>query len=162
MLMVKGSPHENMYQVPFKNDMSGPLVSENLIGVVHDHFATFHLDMDIDGTDNSFVKVNLVKEETYPGQSPRKSYLKAERRVAKREEDARVKLNIYDPSEFHVVNPSKMSRLGNPSGYKVVPGANAASLLDLDDPPQIRGAFTNNQVSFCKIFLISLKLGFVF
>ncbi|KAE9455775.1 hypothetical protein C3L33_12320, partial [Rhododendron williamsianum] len=146
MLMVKGSPHENMYQVPFKNDMSGPLVSENLIGVVHDHFATFHLDMDIDGTDNSFVKVNLVKEETYPGQSPRKSYLKAERRVAKREEDARIKLNIYDPSEFHVVNPSKMSRLGNPSGYKVVPGANAASLLDLDDPPQIRGAFTNNQI----------------
>ncbi|XP_058212045.1 amine oxidase [copper-containing] gamma 2-like isoform X1 [Rhododendron vialii] len=146
MLMVKGSPHENMYQVPYKNDMSGPLVSENLIGVVHDHFVTFHLDMDIDGTDNSFVKVNLVKEETYPGQSPRKSYLKAERRVAKREEDARVKLNIYDPSEFHVVNPSKMSRLGNPSGYKVVPGANAASLLDLDDPPQIRGAFTNNQI----------------
>lgn len=146
MLMVKGSPHENMYQVPRKNDMSGPLVSENVIGVVHDHFVTFHLDMDIDGTDNSFVKVNLVKEETYPGQSPRKSYLKAKRRTAKSEDEARIKLNIYDPSEFHLVNPSKMSRLGNPSGYKVIPGGNAASLLDLNDPPQIRGAFTNNQI----------------
>ncbi|KAL6986084.1 Amine oxidase [copper-containing] gamma 1 [Sarracenia purpurea var. burkii] len=146
MLMVKGSPYENIQQFPNKPDMSGTLVSENVIGVVHDHFVTFHLDMDVDGTDNSFVKVNLVKEETSPGESPRKSYLKAKRRVAKTEEDARIKIKLYDPSEFHLVNPSKRSRLGNPAGYKVVPGGTAASLLDLDDPPQIRGAFTNNQI----------------
>ncbi|WP_423787560.1 hypothetical protein, partial [Klebsiella pneumoniae] len=53
---------------------------------------------------------------------------------------------LYDPSEFHVINPSRRSRLGNPTGYKVVPGATAASLLDPDDPPQLRGAFTNNQI----------------
>ncbi|KAL7188702.1 hypothetical protein ACSBR1_038545 [Camellia fascicularis] len=146
MLMVKGSSYKNMHQMPNTNDMSGPFVSENAIGVVHDHFITFHLDMDIDGTDNSFVKVDLVKEETLPGQSPRKSYLKAKRHVAKTEDEARIKLKLYDPSEFHLVNPSKMSRLGNPSGYKVVPGGTAASLLDLNDPPQIRAAFTNNQI----------------
>ncbi|THF98667.1 hypothetical protein TEA_026756 [Camellia sinensis var. sinensis] len=134
MLMVKGSSNENMHQMPNTNDMSGPFVSENVIGVVDDHFITFHLDMDIDGTDNSFVKVDLVKEETLPGQSPRKSYLKAKRHVAKTEDEARIKLTLYDPSE-----------LSNPSGYKVVPGGTAASLLDLNDPPQIRAAFTNNQ-----------------
>ncbi|KAK3041049.1 hypothetical protein RJ639_026846 [Escallonia herrerae] len=146
MLMVKGSPYENAYQVPNREDMSGPMVSENAIGVVHDHFMTFHLDMDIDGYNNSFAKVNLVKEETLPGQSPRKSYLKAKRHVAKTESDAQIKLKLYDPSEFHIVNPSRLSRLGNPTGYKIVPGGNAASLLDLHDPPQIRGAFTNNQI----------------
>jgi primary-amine oxidase len=102
--------------------------------------------MDIDDTNNTFVKVNLVKEETLPGQSPRKSYLKAKRNTAKTEDDARIKLKLYEPSEFHVINPSRRSRLGNPAGYKIVPGGNAASLLDHLDPPQLRSAFTNNQV----------------
>jgi len=31
------------------------------------------------------------------------------------------------------------------AGYKLLPSGNAASLLDNDDPPHIRGAFTNNQ-----------------
>ncbi|KAK6947638.1 Copper amine oxidase, catalytic domain [Dillenia turbinata] len=146
MLMVKGSPHENINQVPNQEDMTGTLVSENVIGVVHDHFITFHLDMDVDDTNNSFAKVNLVREETSPGESARKSYLKAKRLVAKTEEDAQVKLKLYDPSEFHVINPSRRSRLGNPSGYKLVPSGTAASLLDLDDPPQLRSAFTNNQI----------------
>ncbi|GFZ06965.1 copper amine oxidase family protein [Actinidia rufa] len=42
------------------------------------------------------------------------------------------KLKLYDPSEFHVVNPSKKTRVGNPVGYKVVPGGTAVGLLDLD------------------------------
>ncbi|KAF8379293.1 hypothetical protein HHK36_028726 [Tetracentron sinense] len=146
MLMVKGTPHQNLNQVAEQEEMSGPLVSENVIGVVHDHFVTFYLDMDVDGSTNSFVKVNLVKEETSPGESPRKSYLKAKRHVAKTEKDAQIKLKLYEPSEFHVVNPSRRSRLGNPSGYKVVPGVTAASILDPHDPPQVRSAFTNNQI----------------
>jgi primary-amine oxidase len=68
------------------------------------------------------------------------------RKVAKTEKDAQIKLKLYDPSEFHVVNPLKKTRVGNPVGYKLVPGATAASLLDHDDPPQKRAAFTNNQI----------------
>lgn len=146
MLMVKATPYENIHNISNTNDMTGTLVSENVIGVVHDHFISFHLDMDIDGANNSFAEVNLVKEETLSGQSPRKSYIKAKRKIAKTEDDAKIKLKLYDPSEFHVFNPSRISRLGNPTGYKIVPSGTAASLLDLDDPPQIRGAFTNNQV----------------
>ncbi|KAM7262147.1 hypothetical protein ACFE04_021224 [Oxalis oulophora] len=57
MLMVKGTIHENIYdQVP-KQDEYVPLVSENVLGVIHDHFVTFHLDMDIDGPNNSFKKL---------------------------------------------------------------------------------------------------------
>ncbi|GMI64028.1 COPPER AMINE OXIDASE1, COPPER AMINE OXIDASE GAMMA 1 [Hibiscus trionum] len=146
MLMVKGSPYNSLYQVPNQDVMSGPLISENVIGVVHDHFITFHLDMDIDGANNSFADVKLVKEHGLPGESPRKSYLRVQRKVAKTEKDARIKLKLYDPSEFHMINPSRRSRLGNPTGYKIVPGGTAASLLDHDDPPQLRSAFTNNQI----------------
>jgi primary-amine oxidase len=146
ILMVKGTPYENMNQVPVQEYLYGTLLSENVIGVIHDHYVTFYLDMDVDGSDNSFVKVNIQRQKTSPGESPRRSYLKVKRNVAKTEKDAQVKLKLYDPSEFHVINPSKKTRVGNPVGYKVVPGGTAASLLDLEDPPQKRGAFTNNQI----------------
>ncbi|RZC53679.1 hypothetical protein C5167_012534 [Papaver somniferum] len=146
MLMVKGTHYENVNQIPEEDNMSGSFVSEHLMGVVHDHFITFHLDMDVDAPDNSFVKVHLVKEEPPAGESPRKSYLKTKKHIAKSEKDAQIKFKLYDPSEFYVINPSKKSKIGNPSGYKIVPAGNAASLLNQNDPPQQRGAFTNNQI----------------
>ncbi|KAI3984532.1 hypothetical protein MKX01_040409 [Papaver californicum] len=130
MLMVKGTHFENANQMPEDDNMSDPFVSENLIGVVHDHFITFHLDMDIDD----------------PNNLSKKSYLKTKKHIAKSEKEAQIKFKLYDPSEFHVINPSKNSKIGNPSGYKIVPAGNAASLLAQNDPPQQRGAFTNNQI----------------
>ncbi|KAL3647276.1 hypothetical protein CASFOL_008244 [Castilleja foliolosa] len=146
ILMVKGTPYSNLNQVNQQETLHGTLLSENVIGIIHDHFVTFYLDMDVDGSDNSFVKVNLQREYTKPGESPRMSYLKAVRNVAKTEKDAQIQLKLYDPSEFHVINPTKKTRVGNPVGYKVVPGPTAANLLDPNDPPQKRGAFTNNQI----------------
>ncbi|KAK1303482.1 Primary amine oxidase [Acorus calamus] len=146
MLMVKGTPYQNTNQVPPNEDLFGTLLKQNLIGVVHDHYITFRLDMDVDGRNNSFVKLHMKRQETSPGESPRKSYMGVERRVVETEKDARIKLSLYDPSAFHVVNPSRRSGVGNPSGYKIVPGGTAASLLDVDDPPQLRAAFTNNQI----------------
>ena len=145
--MVKGTTYDNINQIPNQENLYGTLLSENVIGVIHDHYITFYLDMDIDGSDNSFVNVNIKKQQSSPGESPRRSYLKAVRNVAKTEKDAQIKLKLYDPSGFHVINPlSKKTRVGNPVGYKVVPGGTAASMLDLDDPPRKRGAFTNNQI----------------
>ncbi|CAL5442193.1 unnamed protein product [Camellia sinensis] len=146
ILMVKGSPYVNMNQVNQQENLYGTLLSENVIGIIHDHYVTFHLDMDVDGTDNSFVNVNLKREQTSPAETPRRSYMKAVRNVARTEKDAQVKFKLYDPSEFHVINPSKKTRVGNPVGYKLVPAGTAASLLDPEDPPQKRGAFTNNQI----------------
>ncbi|XP_065858004.1 amine oxidase [copper-containing] gamma 2-like [Euphorbia lathyris] len=146
ILMVKGTQYVNMNQVSNQEDLYGTLLSENVIGVIHDHYVTFYLDMDIDGSNNSFVNVNIKKKVTSPGQSPRTSILTATKKVAKTEKDAQIQLKLYNPSEFHVINPSKKTRVGNPVGYKLVSGGTAASLLDHNDPPQKRGAFTNNQI----------------
>lgn len=109
--MVKGSPYENVQKMPDKMPMStGPLVSENVVGVVHNYYITFHLDKDIDDAlSNSLVKVLLVKEESDFGKSPRISYLRARREVAVREEDAKIQIKLYNPFEFHVVNPWRRS-----------------------------------------------------
>ncbi|XP_071920198.1 amine oxidase [copper-containing] gamma 2-like [Coffea arabica] len=146
ILMVKGTSYVHMNQVNQQENLFGTLLSENVIGVIHDHYIAFYLDMDVDGSNNSFVKVNIERSNNPPKVSPRRSYLKAVKNVAKTERDAQIKLKLYDPAEFHVINPSKETRVGNPVGYKVVASGTAASLLDLDDPPQKRGAFTNNQI----------------
>lgn len=145
MVIVKGTSYVNMNQVNSNEDLYGTLLSDNIIGVVHDHYINFYLDMDIDGVDNSFVNVHLQREYTH-GKSPRMSYMKVNKTVAKTEKEAQIRLKIYDPSEFHVVNPSKRTKVGNPVGYKVIPSGNAASLLDPEDPPQKRSSFTNNQI----------------
>ncbi|CAN6247953.1 unnamed protein product [Urochloa humidicola] len=146
ILMVKGTAYSHLSQARENEDMHGTLLSENVIGVIHDHYVTFRLDMDVDGADNSFVRVEMARQGTAPGESPRRSYLKATRHVAQTEKDAQVRLKLYQPEEFHVVNPTKKTRVGNPVGYKVVPAGTAANLLDPEDPPQKRGAFTNNQI----------------
>ncbi|XP_075505771.1 amine oxidase [copper-containing] gamma 2-like [Primulina tabacum] len=146
MVIVKGTSYANTNQVNDSEDMYGTLLSDNIIGVVHDHFINFYLDMDIDGTDNSFVNVHLQREYT-KNNLPRRSYMKINKTVAKTEKDAQIKLKMYDPSEFHVVNPNKQTKVGNSVGYKLVPsGGTAASLLDPEDTPQKRSSFTNNQI----------------
>ncbi|KAK6158037.1 hypothetical protein DH2020_005351 [Rehmannia glutinosa] len=145
IVIVKGTSYVNMNQVNENENLYGTLLSDNIIGVVHDHYINFYLDMDIDGEDNSFLNVHLQREYTN-GKSPRRSFMKVNKTVAKTEKEAQIKLSLYDPSEFHVINPNKRTKVGNPVGYKVIPAGTAASLLDPEDAPQKRSAFTNNQI----------------
>ncbi|XP_014490689.1 primary amine oxidase [Vigna radiata var. radiata] len=128
-----------------KGDQHGTLVSENSIGVYHDHYYIYHLDFDIDGVDNSFVKTNLKTVEVNDQSSKRKSYWTTSSEVVKTESDAKIKLG-FSPSELAVVNPNKKTSTGNEVGYRLVPNAAAHPLLTDDDFPQTRGAFTNYNV----------------
>lgn len=149
ILMVKGSSSERVEdgsQDAPEDSLHGTLISENTVGVIHDHFLCYYLDLDVDGPQNSFVNRMMKRRNVQDKSSLRKSYWDVENHVAETEADARLQLNMYSPSEFVVINSKEKSRLGNPLGYRLIPGGNAASLLSLDDPPQMRAAFTNNQI----------------
>ncbi|KAG1361917.1 putative Amine oxidase [Cocos nucifera] len=60
--------------------------------------------------------------------------------------EAQIKLKLYKPQEYHIINPSKITKTGNRVGYRLVPAGTTASLLDHDDPPQHTAAFTSNQI----------------
>ena len=53
--MIKGTKYENVNQIKSEDEIHGTLLAQNTIGVIHDHYVTFYLDMDVDGIDNSFV-----------------------------------------------------------------------------------------------------------
>ncbi|KAG7648172.1 putative primary-amine oxidase [Arabidopsis thaliana] len=129
-----------------EDDIYGTIVADNTVGVNHDHFVTFRLDLDIDGTENSFVRTELVTKRTPKSvNTPRKSYWTTKRNTAKTEADARVKLGLR-AEELVVVNPTKKTKHGNEVGYRLLPGPASSPLLVQDDYPQIRAAFTNYNV----------------
>jgi len=62
--MVKATPMETVNASVTQDEldnMHGTLISENTIGVIHDHFLSFHMDLDVDGPNNSFVEGKFVR-----------------------------------------------------------------------------------------------------
>lgn len=143
LLEVKGAPYTNTGQI--KGDAYGTLLADYTIGVYHDHFLTYYLDLDVDGEANSFVKNNLVTKRVTDHSSPRKSYWTVVSETAKTESEAKTQLGLK-PSELVFINPNKKTKPGNNIGYRLIPGSISNPLLSHDDYPQIRGAFTNYNV----------------
>ena len=125
-------------------DEFGHFVAENTVGVNHDHFFSFRLDVDVDGVNNSFMPMRLVKRQL--NNPMRKSVWVAESSIAKSERDAMMDIHLDKPSMWHFVNPNVKGPLGYPTGYELMPGTTAASLLDPDDGPQKVGAFSAHQL----------------
>lgn len=140
---MKAADYTHTSQI--KEDAYGTLLADYTIGVYHDHFLTYYLDLDVDGEANSFIKNNLVTKRVTDKNSPRKSYWTVESETAKTELDAKIQLGLK-ASELVVVNPNKKTKPGNSIGYRLIPGSISKALLSDDDYSQIRGAFTNYNV----------------
>jgi primary-amine oxidase len=143
---VKGVKSRNASEDPDGQASTyGRFIAENTIGVDHDHYFSFRLDFDIDGTANSFVRDRLSLKRL-PADSPRKSLWVAEPETAKTEQQAKLHMSMDKPEIWRVVNPAVKSPLGYPVGYELMPGETGMSLLSPDDYPQKRAGFTDYQL----------------
>ncbi|KAG0473740.1 hypothetical protein HPP92_015597 [Vanilla planifolia] len=128
-------------------EQHGTLLAPNTIGVFHDHFLTYHLDLDVDGPENSFVKANLRTVRAEGGTTPRKSYWTVVSETARTEADARIAHNEAPPGELLFVNPGVKTRLGNTVGYRLIrSGAAATALMSEEDYPQRRAEYTKKSL----------------
>ncbi|CAN1807801.1 Primary amine oxidase [Linum perenne] len=145
ILEVKAANYTHADQVAKSDEAHGTYLADYTIGLYHDHFLAYYLDLDIDGASNSLVKKNLVTRRTTTHATPRKSYWTVVSETAKTESDAMIRLGTK-PTELVIENPNKKTKPGNPHGYRLIPGAVIHPLLTDDDYPQIRGAFTKYNV----------------
>ena len=122
----------------------GTLVAANLLAVNHDHYFSYRLDMDVDGTNNSFMIDRLVPEQL-SGEA-RKSIWAAQSSIAKTEKDAILDIDLRHPGMWHFMNTEHHGALGYPSGYEIMPGPTAVSFVSPDDPAQKAGAFSEHQM----------------
>ncbi|XP_050218572.1 amine oxidase [copper-containing] alpha 3, peroxisomal-like [Mercurialis annua] len=143
VLEVKATKYTHSDEID--QEVDGTLLADNTIGLNHDHFLTYRLDLDIDGVENSLVKQNMVTKRVLNGKTPRKSYWTVESETAKTESEGKIKLG-QKPANLVIVNPNKKTKYGNSHGYRLIPGTVAHPILEDDDYPQIRGAFSNYNV----------------
>ena len=101
----------------------GTLVAPQLNAHIHQHFFNFRLDMSVDGEDNSVYEVNTVSEPIGPD-NPHGNAFFAQSTLFKTELEAQRVIDPMSGRYWMVTNPSAANALGQPVGYKLMPGDN--------------------------------------
>lgn len=115
----------------------GTLVDERLLAVNHDHYMTFRIDMDVDGTGNRLVEDRFSVRRLDEGQ--RKSLWQVDTGPVATEGPITMPLNA---AQFRVESTAKTNKQGYRTSYQLMPGHSDVSLLAKDDPIQLRAAFS--------------------
>lgn len=102
------------------------LVAPGRAGPIHQHFFSYRLDFDLDGTENSVVEMNTA---TVPVESSREDdeWFATTGTVLRTELEAKRSLNLESGRWWRVVNPTIETGLGQHPGYALLPGHNAVA-----------------------------------
>jgi primary-amine oxidase len=142
---LKGVASKSMKDATASEDTRyGTLVAPNLVAVNHDHYFDFRLDLDVDGTSNSFER-DVYRRVRLPADSPRRSIYVVERQLAETESAAMAD-GGHGPTKLRVVNESRVNGVGNPVSYELLAFNHARLLLDADDWPARRARFLEHDV----------------
>ena len=127
---------------PGAHDPYAHTVAKNIVAPHHQHFFTFRLDFDIDGTANRIVEVN--SQAVPPGpQNPWGNAFAMRETTLENERDARRNLNLQTSRRWLVVNPAVKNALGQPTAYALVPGDNSVPFAQPDAWIRKRAGFLN-------------------
>lgn len=122
---------------------SGHLVSANVVAPHHQHFFSFRLDLDVDGTNNSVHEMNT--RALPPGASnPFLNGILMEETILKTERLAQRKMSMPQARTWMVVNPSAQNSLGHHTSYILVPGPNSLPYVSPTSQVRRRAGFINN------------------
>lgn len=121
-------------------DAYGRFVDRHIVAVNHDHYFNFRLDLDVDGTRNSFVADRLVTKKL-PADHPRRSLWTQRGQKLRKESEAKLNIDLRKPVLWRVVNAASKNRVGYPASYQLAPGRNSTTLLTADDYPRRRAGF---------------------
>lgn len=143
---VKGVMAQSMVDPTATEDTTyGTLIAPGLVGVSHDHFFSFRLDLDVDGSTNHFVK-DALKTVELPADHPRRSLWMPESQVLQTETEAKLTLNYQTPSRWRVESSDRQNYVGNPTSYQIMPIDNQSNLLLPEDYPSRRAGFANHHL----------------
>ncbi len=109
--------------MPGETPRHGTLVAPQLNAMAHQHFFNVRLDMDVDGVANAVHEVHT--EPMPPGpENPYGNAFVAKRTPLATEAQAQRVIDPFSARSWEVVNPSARNSLGQPVGYRLVPGEN--------------------------------------
>jgi primary-amine oxidase len=110
---------------PGEQPTHGALVAPQLHAPIHQHYFNFRLDMDVDGTGNSVYEVDTVTDPPGPANPYNGSYRPRSTLISSEAQAGR-DANPKNGRAWLIANPSIINRVGQPTGYKLVSGADTA------------------------------------
>ncbi|KAJ6629905.1 copper amine oxidase [Mycena sp. CBHHK59/15] len=122
-----------------KNNDYGYQIHDALSGSMHDHSLNWKVDMDILGTENTFVKHKITPAEVkYPWSNTTRSTMRLERVRVLNEDEAKLSWPRNAADMFMVENSDKTNKYGEPRGYRIAPSRGGAGMhLTIQDSPNL-------------------------
>jgi len=123
----------------------GTLVAPQLYAPNHQHFFNVRLDLDIDGMANSAYQVDVEGEKAGPA-NPFENAFCAKAKLLTTEREARANLNLESARTWKFVNPLVLNAVGDPVGYKFMPGDNCFPFASKNACWRKRAGFVDHHV----------------
>ncbi|KAK6992126.1 amine oxidase [Favolaschia claudopus] len=113
-----------------KNNDYGYQVHDALSGSMHDHVLNWKVDMDVLGTENTFVKHKIAPAVVkYPWANNTRSTMRLERERIENENDAKLSWPANGADMFLVENSNQLNKYGEPKGFKIAPSRGGAGMF---------------------------------
>lgn len=109
---------------PGTDSTYGTVVAPGIESHVHQHVFSFRFDMAVDGDRNSATEVDFEAPPIGPD-NPHGNAIVTRETVLQSEQGAQREMDFAAARYWKVINPNVRNGLGQPVGYKLVPGANA-------------------------------------
>ncbi len=123
----------------------GNLVAPQLYAPNHQHFFNVRLDFDLDGVANSVQQVDVVADPI-DASNPFENAFQAQATTLKTEKQARAHLKLESARTWKIINPQAVNAVGEPVGYKFVPGDNSFPMGSPNAWWRKRAGFVNYHV----------------
>ena len=118
----------------------GAMIAPELYAPNHQHWFNFRLDMMVDGPNNSVYEVNSEAVPLGLENAHGNAWV-ARRTLLARESEAQREVDPLAGRYWLVVNPESKNALGEPTGYKLLPGDNVRPLAHPDSSIVRRAGF---------------------
>jgi primary-amine oxidase len=123
---------------------TGTLIAPYRLGVNHDHFFSYRIDMDIDGVENNFERQRLTAV-SQPENADRQAIWAVTREKIENEQQARTTMRVEKPALLTFSSTSVTNKMGYPASYQLM-FPNIRPLVTLQDPIYQRAGFLKNNL----------------
>ncbi|MEE2703602.1 MAG: primary-amine oxidase [Myxococcota bacterium] len=130
---------------PGEHSDTAPLIAPQLSSPNHQHLFCFRLDFGLDGDGNSVYEVDAEPVPTGP-ENPHGTAFRSVATPLRNEHEAQRTADPARNRHWKVVNPEVKNRLGQPVGYKLLPGPTPTMFAAPDSPHGKRAGFAHHNL----------------
>ncbi|MDZ4871119.1 MAG: Copper methylamine oxidase [Chroococcidiopsis cubana SAG 39.79] len=124
-------------------DSYGKLIAKNIVGVNHQHFFNFRLDLDVDGEANMPMEMT-VQSLPISANNPHGNAFVTKHVPLTSEESAVRDLNMTENREWAIASTTRKNQLGAPTSYMLMPSGNTVFFPRQDATIRDRAGFATH------------------